>query len=138
MRRNGSDLTDTVKGGLFSRWDLILGATLLLFALAAYLLAGLYSREGSRVVIRVDKEVFGVYDLTVDKTVPVTGEGFSNILVIRDGKADMTEADCPDRICVKHRPVSRVGETIVCLPHKVVVEVIGEGDSPDGFDSISR
>ena len=138
MRRNGSDLTDTVKGGLFSRWDLILGATLLLFALAAYLLAGLYSREGSRVVIRVDKEVFGIYDLTVDKTVPVTGEGFSNILVIRDGKADMTEADCPDRICVKHRPVSRVGETIVCLPHKVVVEVIGEGDSPDGFDSISR
>ena len=138
MRRNGSDLTDTVKGGLFSRWDLLLGATLLLFALAAYLLAGLYSREGSKVVIRVDKEVFGIYDLTVDTTVPVTGEGFSNILVIRDGKADMTEADCPDRICVKHRPVSRVGETIVCLPHKVVVEVIGEGDSPDGFDSISR
>lgn len=138
MRRNGSDLTDTVQGGLFSRWDLILGATLLLFALAAYLLAGLYSREGSKVVIRVDKEVCGIYDLNVDKTVPVTGEGFSNTLVIRDGKADMTEADCPDRICVKHRPVSHVGETIVCLPHKVVVEVIGEGDSPDGFDSISR
>ncbi len=138
MRRSGSDLTDTVKGGIFSRWDLILGATLLLFALATYLLAGLHSREGSKVVVRIDKEVIGTYDLSVDETVPVRGEGFSNILVIRGGKADMTEADCPDQICVKHRPVSRVGESIICLPHKVVAEVIGEDGSPGGFDSIIR
>ena len=38
----------------------------------------------------------------------------------------MIEADCPDLICVHHKPISRQGESIVCLPHKVIVEVTGE------------
>ncbi len=53
-----------------------------------------------------------------------------NVLLIKDGQASMTEADCPDLICVHHKPVSREGETIVCLPHKLVVEVTGKDSGP--------
>ena len=46
-------------------------------------------------------------------------------MVIADGTADVTQADCPDKICVDHAPISRDRETIICLPHKLVVEVKG-------------
>lgn len=46
------------------------------------------------------------------------------ILVISDGKADMESADCPNQICVHHSAISHTGETIVCLPNRVVIEVV--------------
>ena len=52
----------------------------------------------------------------------------------------MTDADCPDKICVNHATISDVGESIVCLPHRVVVEIVssdGETDNAD-FDVITR
>lgn len=49
-------------------------------------------------------------------------EGY-NILVIERGKAYISEADCHEQICVKHNAISKTGETIVCLPHSLVIEV---------------
>ena len=43
--------------------------------------------------------------------------------MIRDGYASVEYADCPDGICAAHKPISRSGESIVCLPHKVVITV---------------
>ncbi|MBR5047789.1 MAG: NusG domain II-containing protein, partial [Eubacterium sp.] len=86
-----------------------------------------------------DDKVHGTYPLEEDQTISIRGEDFVSILVIRDGMADMTEADCPDQICVRHSSIHFRGETIICLPHKVVVEVVSEGEgSTGGIDSISR
>ena len=60
----------------------------------------------------------------------------TNVLTIRDGRADMTEADCPDKLCVHQKAISKNHEMIVCLPNKVVVEVTGSEEN--GFDSIAR
>ena len=46
-----------------------------------------------------------------------------NILVIESGKAYVSEADCHEQICVKHNAISKTGETIVCLPHSLVIEI---------------
>jgi len=46
-----------------------------------------------------------------------------NVLVIENGEASIKSATCPDKICVSHRKISKSGETIVCLPNKVVVEI---------------
>lgn len=59
----------------------------------------------------------------------------TNVLIIKDGTADMITADCPDQICVKHEPISRAGETIICLPNKVVVTIealSGQQKTPRG------
>ncbi len=48
-----------------------------------------------------------------------------NIVKIEDGTVTVSEASCPDKICVNHRPISKTGETIVCLPNKLVVEIVG-------------
>lgn len=81
--------------------------------------------EGDAVTVTVDGVVYGTYPLAEDTAVdlPTYGNGH-NRLVIRDGVALMENADCPDRICVAHRPISRQGESIVCLPHRVVVTVV--------------
>ncbi|MBQ9155690.1 MAG: NusG domain II-containing protein [Eubacterium sp.] len=74
-----------------------------------------------------------------DRPVVNTGDGWENILKIEDGRVSMVKADCPDKICVDHKPIRNVGETIVCLPHKLVVEIIDEGGvEQTDFDVIAR
>jgi hypothetical protein len=122
-----SHSTPTVKhDGRIFRNDLIfilsLLAAVFLLGLAFFLLRG----EGDTVTVTVDGESFGTYPLSEDRTVEIlTGEREAqrNLLIIRDGKAYMAEASCPDGICTAHRPISRRGESIVCLPHRVVVTV---------------
>lgn len=56
--------------------------------------------------------------------IEIPGKVGKCILVIFDGKTDMESADCPNQICVHHSAISNTGETIVCLPNRVVIEVI--------------
>ena len=92
---------------------------------------------GASVEVTVDGAIYGTYPLDVDKEIPIQKDGkTTNLLVIKDGKADVTEADCPDKLCVHQKAISKTNETIVCLPNKVVVQVIGAGESE--LDSIAR
>ena len=115
------------------RNDLILiGGLLVVFVLiglAFWLLRG----TGDTVVVEVDGKTYGTYSLSVDRTVEIrTGENGKelNLLVIKDGKAYVETATCRDRICAAHKPISREGESIVCLPHKVVITVKSSGGEP--------
>lgn len=86
----------------------------------------LFSKNGNEIRITVDGELYGIYSLDEDQTIPIND---TNILTIDGGEAYMSEANCPDGICVKHDPIHKIGESIVCLPNKVIVEVISEEDS---------
>ena len=55
--------------------------------------------------------------------IKIPGKVGECILIIKDGEAYMQEADCPNQICVHHSPVSHKGETIVCLPNRVIIEI---------------
>jgi hypothetical protein len=54
-----------------------------------------------------------------------------NVLVMEDGVAFVEKANCRDKICVEHKPVSQKGESIICLPHKVVIEIISDNNEND-------
>lgn len=85
------------------------------------------SVEGAMAVVSRNGETIGSYPLDVEERIVLTGEGGErNVLVIRDGEAYMEEADCPDRLCVKQGPIGRNGESIICLPHKLAVQIAGE------------
>ena len=123
-------------GGRLFRNDVIFIAALLLFVSALGLCFYLLRGEGDRVVVTVDGTEFGTYSLAEDVRVEIrTGaqEEELNVLVIKDGVAYVETATCPDGICAGHKPVSREGESIVCLPHKVVITVYAteEEDAPD-------
>ncbi len=81
------------------------------------------SGQGNRVSITCDGELLGTYDLNKDQVIELdTG----NTLEIKNGIANMIWADCPNQVCVETKPISGKGEMIVCLPHKVVVQIIGD------------
>ena len=81
--------------------------------------------------VTVDGELYGSYPLDEDVRVEIVtgkqGEAY-NVLVIRDGVAYVESASCPDGICAEHKPIRRDGESIVCLPNRVVITV----DTSDG------
>ena len=110
------------------RNDIILAAVILVIAVAGLLFIKFTKVQGNRVVVKINGVETVSYSLSEDVRYEIrTGENNENInvLVIKDGKAYLSEADCPDGICKDYRPISYVGETIVCLPHKVVIEITG-------------
>lgn len=65
--------------------------------------------------------------LSQDTQLTVVTSLGKNTLLIEDGSLRMEEADCPNGSCLKQQPISHVGEQIICLPHKLWVEVVAEG-----------
>ncbi|MBE6530062.1 MAG: NusG domain II-containing protein [Ruminococcaceae bacterium] len=122
------------------RNDLILIGVLLVVLVLVGLAFWLFRGTGDTVIVEVDGKVFGTYSLSKNQTVEIhTGEGGKelNLLVIKDGRAFVETATCRDGICAAHAPISREGESIVCLPHKVVITVkrsenkVSEENVPD-------
>jgi len=112
--------------------DIIL--LIILFVALILFFAGfklMHQETGAEVVIQVDGTEYGRYPLDQDVEIPITDPdgNETNLLVIKNGKADMTEANCPDFLCVHQKAISHQGETIVCLPNQIVVSVSGGEES---------
>lgn len=102
------------------------------FFLLTSLLLFLYLRggkEGSEVRVMVEGKEVGVYSLLKNGEYDLNGG--TNTLIIKDGKAYMADADCPDKLCVRQGKIHRSGETITCLPNKLTVTVIEEEGEVD-------
>ena len=115
------------------KWDIWLVAVVLTVALVLFALLWLLPPAGARVEVAVDGNVIATLPLDTPTALPIAGkDGGTCLLTIADGVATVTEATCPDQICVRHRAVSRVGQSIVCLPARVVVTVVGGTPAVDG------
>lgn len=118
--------------------DIILAAIVLVIAAGGILLLNIFRTEGAFAVVKIDGAEAERYPLSVNTEVVIeTGDNkeFKNTLVIEDGKAFIRDANCPDKICEGHNKISYKGETIVCLPHKVVIEIVAE-DTADDLDVV--
>lgn len=105
--------------------DIILILILALVAAAAGIFMLASRHAGGEVVVTID----GVETMRLpldEDTEVLLGEGEdTNLLVIKDGHAAITEASCPDCVCVRTGEIQYAGQTIVCLPHKLVVSIEG-------------
>lgn len=105
---------------------MIMMGIVLLIALISLGFFFLNKKEGSAVIITVDGEIYQQTELDQNNTIKIKQDnGDYNEVIIEDGYVWMTDADCPDKLCVKHNKIHYDHETIVCLPHKVVVEIVG-------------
>lgn len=114
-------------------------AVLAVIAAAVFVIFSVLGKkeDGAYVLVTTDGEAYGTYSLEEEQEIPIIQDGVTtNVLIIENGFADMTEADCPDKLCVHQKAISKNNETIVCLPNKVVVQVMGSEES--GFDSIAK
>ena len=120
------------------RNDIILILLLIAIPAAIIVYNGIKNKDSIPAVasITVDGEIVARVTLSEDTEFRVeTAIGYNDI-VIRDGSVYVAGADCPDLTCVKHTEISRTGEQIVCLPHRLVVEIL-QGREEE-VDSVSQ
>lgn len=113
--------------------DILVLGLLLAAALLSWLIPHMTGNDtpGSEVVVFRDGNEIGRYSLSEDDTIAVRGtdDGY-NLILISGAAVRVTDADCPDKLCVRQRSISKSGESIICLPHKLVITI----DSPEESD----
>ena len=113
------------------RGDIALIGGCLLAALVCCGLWLLLRRDGAAVIVEQAGQETARYALDEDRTVKIEGEGGYNTLVIENGAVYLSEADCPTQLCVKTGKIRYAGQSIVCLPHRLAVRIVGGASALD-------
>lgn len=90
----------------------------------------LNSSPPDMVKVMQDGQVTGRYSLLKEQAVSIPwGEENYNLMLISGGQVSVSDADCPDKLCVRQRAIARSGESIICLPHKLVIQIESKEES---------
>ena len=118
--------------------DIVLFCALILAAVlsAAAFMMRLSDEAAGEVVITLDGSPYGTYPLSENREIEISGDHFHNTVLIENGSVIMKYSDCRNQVCVEHAPISRSGESIICLPHKLVISIRG-GKEAD-IDAVAR
>ena len=105
--------------------DAVLGFSMILLAVFVLIAVGYAEHsDGNFAMITVNGSVYGTYSLDEDQEIEVKQGNNHNKICIMNGEVYMKEADCPDGYCMNQGKIKNSRQTIVCLPHKLVVEII--------------
>lgn len=119
-----------MKKKLLRKWDMILITAALLTAGVFLLCINVFSTAGEYAVVEVNGETVVQLSLAEDTVYDIEIENeVTNTLKIENGEAKMISADCPDKICVNHRSISKNNESIICLPNKVIITIVSDAES---------
>ena len=140
--------------------DIILFIVLVVTGLAASAALTLSHGEagsGAKVIIESGGDLYARYPLSEDRTVVVPAPkqiaadapaanpddaadaqyDYYNVVVISGGTVSVTEASCKNQVCVKHGAITKSGESIVCLPNRLVVRIENGSEEGGGYDSVT-
>lgn len=108
--------------------DLLLAAAILILAAGFYIGNRIMNRTPAVIVeVSVDGVVSQQLDLSKDGEYVIQGyNNGSNTLIIENGEAWISDATCPDKVCIHQGKISRSGEMIVCLPNLMIAKIVGE------------
>lgn len=120
-----------MKARNLKKGDIIIFTAVVLLAVLLFLFLNVFNQNtGHFVRIEVNGKTETILPLQSDTVYEVkTDDENYNTVIIEDGFAAVFEASCPDKICVKHKKVSKAGESIICLPNKLVVTIVSESDA---------
>ena len=126
-----SDENNTIK------YDLILLAAFLIIGAVLFLVINrTYETEGAYALITLDAKEYARLPLNEDTVLCIDSDKGTNKVVVSNNEVYVESADCPDQICVEHAHIRYKDETIVCLPHRLIITVISEEESE--IDAISQ
>ena len=116
-----------------------------IFIAAAALIAAVplvRSSDGAPMVrIIAQGELAGIYPLDSDNEIEIERDGHRNVVVIKDNTVHMDYSDCKNQVCVNTGKISKPGETIVCLPNYVIVEIVSSeegGEDDEAIDAVVK
>lgn len=110
--------------------ELGIGTAIVLVALAAFLFlhnpssGASATEEGPYAVIQSTAGDYFAAPLSQTSEFSLTSTAGINHVVIAQGAVSIDKADCKNQICVETGAINHVGDTIVCLPHQIVVQVV--------------
>lgn len=115
--------------------DLILILAILFVSVVIWAVNALTAVPGSEAVVTVNGRELMRLPLDEDGSFTVADGERSNTIVISDGAVHVASASCPDHVCIDRGAINMEGQTIVCLPNKLVISIAGGGDS--GLDAVA-
>ena len=113
--------------------EIIAVLVLVVIAIVSFVVIRVFDEgKGAYVKVYVNEKLTKTFDLNKDQKYFIETKKGYNLLIIKDGKARVADADCPNKICVDKGAISKNNESIICLPHRVVVTVeSGESSKVD-------
>lgn len=112
--------------------DIIVVLLLLVVALGLYMVLNIINSKDARYVkIYKEDALMKIYPINADGQYEIKTENDFNQIIIEKGSVYMKDANCPDELCVKQGIISKTGESIICLPHKIVVKIASEEGAED-------
>lgn len=103
--------------------DIIL-ITAVLFIAGIAVIFMLMQKNGNKIIVNIDGDI-KEYSLSDRREIVLNNnDGGHNLLVIDGGSAYIKEADCPNQICVRHKPIYKNGESIICVPNNISITVV--------------
>ncbi|PLX34180.1 MAG: hypothetical protein C0604_02130 [Clostridiales bacterium] len=123
------------------KMDFIIIILLLVFSAVSLFALGIYRERPvdiRLVEIKVDGAVYESFEWTegLEKEIRIDTRFGSNIIVVDGEGLRMEYSDCHDQVCVRDGTINSPGEILVCLPHRLIVEIKGKRDG-DGVDDFS-
>ena len=120
-----------------TKQDIILFLGMVLAAFLAWAVFAVLNYGNAQMVVVIqDGQEIARYPLSAEETVTIPfNENGYNLLMISGGEAAVSDADCPDRLCVSQRAITGTGESIICLPHKLVITI--DSDKEGELDAVT-
>lgn len=104
-----------------NKYDKYLVMVVLFFIVLLMIINTIFAEEGKSVSISYDGEAFIEYDIDDDG---IHDTGYGNVIWIENEIVKMDSASCPDELCIRQGEIKNIGESIICIPNKVIVEII--------------
>ncbi len=117
------------------KYDMAIIALLLLLAGLAFYYWSSGTEEAKQVVIKVDGQIVESASLDEDKELEIKNDYGYNLILIKNKNVSVLKADCKNKICQKSGEIGAAGESIICLPHHLSIEIIG---GKKAIDAISN
>ena len=102
--------------------DVVLVIGIILIGLVSLFFINKETKVPRDVVITVDSDEYASVPLQEER-VEIKIEEKGMVVVIANNKVVVEESTCKDKTCVKHKPIVSEGQSIVCAPNKVIVEI---------------
>ncbi len=118
---------------MIKKADIILAAALVLIGITMSYMLSFGQEAGSSAEIYANGKLQGIYSLDEDREITVSEDGHTNIIAIKDGSLYMKSADCNGHDCISQGRISKTGQSIICLPNKVVAQITGGSSETDAI-----
>lgn len=118
----------------FKRYSLFV--ILVSLGIVILILSIVFRTDGNSVIISIDGNDTIELSLSEDITYQIDEYGH-NTLIIKDNMAWIEDADCPDKLCMNYGKISKTGDSIICLPHRLVIRIENNNYTED-LDAIAK